>query len=566
MANKIAIIGYACRLPGQVSTPEDLWELCTRGRSGWSEIPKDRFSYDAFHHPNPSKPGSFNQKGGYFLKDDITKFDASFFNLSTKEAIAMDPQQRLLLECTFEAFESAGIPKEHFAGRRVGVYVGGNFADYEVMNARDIETAPMHHATGCADAMQSNRISYFFDFRGPSMTFDTACSGSLVALHHAVRSLTGGESTEAIVAGCRLNILPDYFVTMSMSQLFNDAGETFAFDERAVSGFARGEGAGVVILKPLDAALRDQDPIRAVICNSGVGQDGRTQGITNPNGEAQQDLINKVYRDAELDPRDCGYVEMHGTGTKVGDPVEASAVHEALSHLRSRKDPLYIGSVKSNVGHLEGASGVISVIKAAMMLEKELALPTANFRKANPAIPLEDWNLKVLNSTRPWPRNKKYVSISNYGFGGTNAHAVLEMPPRETRQLPRATEADMTDPKIKLFVISANDQDSLQARMKDLCIYFEQRPEVFEKLLCSNVAYTLGCRRSHLAYKVAITAASLDELGTKIAQTRLNASRVLGQPTVAFVFTGQGAQWARMGTGLMHQYPIFASAVTRADE
>lgn len=214
----IAIIGYACRLPGQVSSPNDLWELCTRKRSGWSTIPKDRFSFDAFHHPNASKLGTFNPTGGYFLQDDIARFDAPFFNITAQEATSMDPQQRLLLECSYEALESAGIAKEFLAGRNVGVFVGGNFADYELNNVRDVETIPMYQSTGCAPSLQSNRISYFFDFRGPSFTVDTACSSSLVALHAAVQSLRAGESTETLVAGCRLNVMPDLFVSMSMSQ------------------------------------------------------------------------------------------------------------------------------------------------------------------------------------------------------------------------------------------------------------------------------------------------------------------------------------------------------------
>ncbi|KAG0161375.1 hypothetical protein PDIDSM_8909 [Penicillium digitatum] len=367
----IAIIGYACRLPGQVTSPSDLWELCTRARSGWSPIPKERFSVEAFQHPNPSKVGSFNPKGGYFLDEDIARFDAPFFNLTVQEATSMDPQQRLLLECAFEALESAGIPKENFARQKVGVFAGGNFSDYELNNVRDIETILMHQATGCAASLQSNRISYFFDLRGPSITVDTACSSSLVALHYAVQSLRSGESKEALVAGCHLNLVPDIWVSMSMSQLFNDEGKTFSFDERATSGFARGEGSGVVILKPLDTALRDKDPVRAVIVHSGVNQDGRTQGITLPNGQAQEELIRRVYEEANLNPDECGFVEMHGTGTKTGDPIEATAVHAALGKNRIPRNPLYVGSVKPNTGHLEGASGIISIIKAAMMLNRD---------------------------------------------------------------------------------------------------------------------------------------------------------------------------------------------------
>lgn len=214
----IAIIGYACRLPGQVTSPNDLWELCTRARSGWSPIPKDRFSVEAFHHPNPSKVGSFNPKGGYFLDEDIARFDAPFFNITLQEATSMDPQQRLLLECTFEALESAGIPKENLARQSVGVFAGSNFPDYELNNVRDMETIPMYQATGCSPSLYSNRISYFFDLQGPSVTLDSACSSSLVAIHYAVQSLRSGESKVALVASCHLNIIPDLWVSMSMSQ------------------------------------------------------------------------------------------------------------------------------------------------------------------------------------------------------------------------------------------------------------------------------------------------------------------------------------------------------------
>ena len=563
----IAIIGYACRLPGNVSTPEALWELCTRRRSGWSPMPKERFSFDAFYHPNPTKSGTFNPQGGYFLTDDLSQFDAGFFNITAAEATSMDPQQRLLLECTYEALENAGIPKEEIAGRKVGVFIGGNASDYDLRNSKDMETLPMHQITGCHMAMQSNRISYLFDLKGPSLTVDTACSSSLVALHHAVQSLTAGEASEAIVGGCRLNLIPDGFMSMSMSQLLNDTGKTFAFDERADSGFARGEGVGVVLLKRLDEAIRDNDPIRAVICGTGVNQDGRTQGITNPNGDAQRDLIRQVYADARLDVGLAAYAEMHGTGTKVGDPIEADAVHQALSAHRLPNDPLYIGSVKANVGHLENASGIISLIKASMMLEKGLMLPNTNFRKTNPNIPKDEWNLEVLTSTKPWPRGKKYVSVSNYGFGGTNAHAVLaRAPTRDAQAVIAVRPGDAPDPVFQLFVISANDTKALQSRVKDIGTYIEVRPEVFEQFLPSNLAYTLGSKRSLLPYRLAISVSSLDELSNKLAQVSINTSKVLRPPLLGYVFTGQGAQWAGMGMDLFYQYPVFASAVMRADK
>lgn len=346
--------------------------------------------------------------------------------------------------------------------------------------------------------------------------------------------------------------------------MFNDDGRTYAFEERAKSGFARGEGAGVVLLKPLSAAIRDKDPIRAIIANSGVNQDGRTKGITLPNEKAQEDLIRRVYAEANLNPDECGFAEMHGTGTKAGDPIEAAAVHAALGQNRTARNPLYIGSVKSNIGHLEGASGIASIIKAAMILDNGLLLPNADFKKPNPNIPLNEWNMKVVNSTRPWPRGKKYVSVSNYGFGGANAHVVLQKPPAPTQAADDA-EAD-GDPKRRLFLISANDKDSLKTRISDFGVYFEQRPEVFENSLFGNFAYTLGSKLSHLSYRIAVSATTLDELGIRLAQLKINPVRVLGAPTVALVFTGQGAQWAQMGIPLMADYPVFKSAVERADE
>ncbi|GLA73933.1 type I Iterative Polyketide synthase (PKS) [Aspergillus tubingensis] len=562
----IAIIGYSCRLPGQVSSPSDLWELCTRGRSGWTPIPKDRWSVEAFHHPNASKPGTSNQAGGYFL-GDISRFDAPFFNVSAQEAISMDPQQRFLLECTYEAMESAGISREYMAGRSIGVFIGANWPDYETNNIRDTETAPMFQATGGYPALQSNRISYMFDLKGPSLTVDTACSSSLVALHSAVQSLRSGECTEALVGGCHLLLTPENSITMSMQQLLNDEGKSFAFEERGNSGFARGEGAGIIMLKSLSAALRNRDPIRALIAHSGVNQDGKTRGITCPNGVAQEELIRRVYKEANLNPADCGFVEAHGTGTAVGDPIEATAIQAVFGKGRNARNPLYIGSVKTNVGHLEGASGIISVIKSAMMLERELILPNAGYKNPNPKIPFAEWHMKVVNRTRPWPRGKRYISVSNYGFGGTNAHVVLQKAPSQVPQ-EEVTSTKDKEGKRRLLLISAHDRDALRTRCKEYCIYFEQRPEVFENTLFGNFAYTVGSKRSHLPYRIALSATSLDDAGVQLAQMKINPVRAIGGdgPSVSFVFTGQGAQWAQMGMPLMDEFPVFAAAIHRADK
>jgi acyl transferase domain-containing protein len=285
-----------------------------------------------------------------------------------------------------------------------------------------------------------------------------------------------------------------------------------------------------------------------------------------PNGQAQEQLIRRVYREANLSPEECGFVEMHGTGTKAGDPIEAAAVHAALGENRTPRNPLYIGSVKSNIGHLEGASGIISIIKAAMMLDREFMLPNAEFKNPNPNIPMREWNMRVLTTTRPWPSRKKYLSVSNYGFGGTNAHVVLEKAPLASKAPVEAVEDVDVDPKRKLFLISANDKESIRTRIKDFGIYFEQHPEVFEKALFGNFAYTLGNKMSQLSYRVAVSATSLDDLGICLAQLKINPSRVLGAPIASFVFTGQGSQWAHMGVSLMHEYPVYESAIKRADQ
>ncbi|KAK8859936.1 ketoacyl-synt-domain-containing protein [Apiospora arundinis] len=565
----LAIVGMSCRLPGNVASAAEFWELCARARSGYSTIPKSRFDTSSFQHPNPGKAGCHNPVGGHFLSDesvDLAAFDAPFFSLTEKEAISMDPQQRLLLECTFEALENAGVPKHTIVGKDVGVFVGGSFPEYESHCFRDTDRIPMHQATGCAYAMQSNRLSHFFDLKGPSFTTDTACSSSLVALHLACQSLRAGESSMAIVGGCHLNMLPEFWISFAKSRLFSDSGRSYSFDSRG-TGFGRGEGCGMIILKPLDQARRDNDSIRAVIVGSGINQDGKTPGITMPCGTAQETLMRQVYQNAGIKPSDTGFIEAHGTGTRVGDPIEATAIHNVFGANRSARDPLLLGSVKSNIGHLEGASGIVAVIKAAIMLERGFVLPNYDFAHPNEKIPFKDWHMKVPVNQRPWPRNKKYVSVNNFGFGGTNAHVVLERLPFTQRGGPK-NDADLKDedPGRMLFAMSANDKASLESVMKQLVIYLEQRPEMFQKDLMSNVAYTLCQRRSLLQWRVAIPAKRSFDLIDAINSQKFVAGKENDPLRIGFIFTGQGAQWYGMGRELYEHYPVFTKAIDYADQ
>ncbi|CZT04695.1 related to polyketide synthase [Rhynchosporium agropyri] len=562
----IAIIGMSCRLPGNVSSPDEFWELCSRSRSGWTEVPKERFDSASFHHPNPGKRGTFNAAGGNFLKEDVGLFDAPFFSLTAQEATSMDPQQRILLECTFEALDSAGIPKHEIVGKNVGVFIGGSFAEYESQLFSDTEAIPMYQATGNAFAMQSNRLSHFFDLRGPSFTMDTACSSSLVALHQACQSLRIGESRIAFVGGCHLNTLPEFWVSMSMSRLFSDEGRSFSFDSRG-TGYGRGEGCGMIVLKPLEQALRDNDTIRAVIVGSGINQDGKTPGITMPNGEAQESLIRSVYEGAGINPRETGYVEAHGTGTKVGDPIEAAALRNVFGEGRTARMPLFVGSVKSNIGHLEAASGIISVIKTALMLERGFILPNHDFKKPNEKIPLAKWNLKVPINQCPWPRGKRFASVNGFGFGGTNSHIILEKAPYLKKgELDVPETQDYTIQSRKLFVLSANDKPALEAMMKNVGIYLEQRPEIFQSELMSNVAYTLGQRRSLLQWRVAISTPTSFELIETLNSGKLTPTRQTESLRLGFIFTGQGAQWNAMGRELYEHYPIFQATMDACEE
>jgi acyl transferase domain-containing protein len=335
-----------------------------------------------------------NVKGGFFLSEDLARFDAPFFGFTKAEAASLDPEQRLLLECAYETLEDAGMTLESFSGSETGVYVGTFLSDWGEITRRDPDAMPLYQPTGSGHSMLAGRLSYFYNLKGPSMTVDTACSASFVALHNACSALRNGDCTSALVGGVNSIMNHDFLSTMSSMQFLSPDGRSYSYDERA-NGYARGEGVVTILIKPLDKALRDGDCLRGIIRGIGLNQDGKTPGITHPSQSQQAALIRKVYERAGLDPNETSYVETHGTGTQVGDVIEAKALYEAFGRTRNNAEPLLVGSIKTNIGHLEGASGLAGLVKVLMMLENELILPNSGFTKPNERIKLDEWNMEV---------------------------------------------------------------------------------------------------------------------------------------------------------------------------
>lgn len=588
----LAVVGYSYRAP-EVGR-KGLWEFLEQGKLAWSTVPSNRFNHDAWHHPNSEKAGFISSKGGHFLPDDPYAFDPSFFKISAEEAKFMDPQQRLLLECAFEAAESAGIPLPDLLGSNTGVFASGTDPDHAIAIAKDLMNSSKYAAFGSSQSMFANRLSHFFGLTGPSVAVDAACSSSTYALHLACKSILAGDCSTAFVGGSKLLIGPFGWAGLDQLGATSPEGRSFSFDSRA-SGFGKGEGAACLIIKPLSDALACGDSIRAIIRNTVCNHAGATQGISMPSRSSQEELLFNLHRDVGLDPNETSFVEAHGTGTPVGDPIDAGAIASVVGRHRSPSNPVYIGSVKSNFGHLEGASGVISIIKCIMMFEHEIMLPNADFLKMNPDIEGLD-RLQVLAKSIPWPSGaQKRVCVTNFGFGGSNAAILLEQGSRElcegnramtngssigTNGIKSAVSGNgihhgfnsMATPSgdannsvaEHLYVFSAQSRSSLEAYQASFAGYLAETPTSAE--FSKNLAYTLGQRRTHFAHRVALVAESTrllkDQLQLVSKGTRPGKT---DDPVVAFIFTGQGAQTFRMGAGLQ-KYEQFAKAIQAAEK
>ncbi|EKG11419.1 Beta-ketoacyl synthase [Macrophomina phaseolina MS6] len=558
----IAIVGMSCRFAGGATDPEKLWQLCEEGRTGWSEIPSDRFNINGHYHPRPDHLNTTNVKGACFLEEDIAAFDATFFGLSAETAACLDPQFRLMLESTYEAFENAGLSLQEVNGSNTSVYAGSFFKDYHDAGLRDVTTLPRSFLIGVGSAMASNRLSHYFDLRGASMSIDTGCSTTMTALHQACNDLRNHESSMSVVSGGNLILNPDMFITMSSVQLISKDGKSFTFDSRA-NGYGRGEGVATVVLKRLDDALRDGDPIQAIIKESALNQDGKTETITTPSQEAQIELIKRVYKKAGLDPKDTGYFEAHGTGTPTGDPLEVGAIAAAFKDSRPRDRPLAIGSVKPNIGHTECASGLASIIKVVKALEKGKIPPSANLEKLNPRLKLEEWNLKVPRVAEPWPEAAvRRASVNNFGYGGANSHIILE------HYQPTSADSDGSPTTLssKVLMLSAKDETAATTMVENLRDYLLSAEIEDEASFMRDLAYTLGQRRTTtFPWVAATTASSVSEIIRAIDGNRMKPRRTQSPLRLGFVFTGQGAQWWAMGRELIAAYPVFRDTIVEAD-
>ncbi|KAL2814138.1 hypothetical protein BJX63DRAFT_393019 [Aspergillus granulosus] len=565
----IAIIGMGCRLSGSATDVSSLWDMLKAGRSAWTPGPGTRFNMKAFQEPTGTKSGTTNACGGHFLREDISAFDATFFGINPVEAQAMDPQQRLMLEVAYETFQNAGITMDSLWGSNTGVYVGQWATDYHEIATRDIEQPPLYLITGTGPAITSNRISYIFNLRGPSFTLDTGCSSSLVALHQAILSLRNGETTQCFVGGVNLLLDPQRFSYQSRLKMFSKEGRSYPFDARA-NGYGRGEGATGVVLKPLSAAIRDGDSIRAVIRNSVLNQDGRTPGISVPSATAQKEAIIKAYRQVKLDLY-ADYVEAHGTGTKVGDPIEASAIAAALSQRRSSSRPLPIGSIKGNIGHTESAAGLAGLIKSVLMLEHGVIPPQVNYQTTNPDIPLGEWNLRI--PVQLERQSLRRISLNSFGYGGTNAHIIIDAASDAISTFGRSSLSNSLQltyhsEKPRVFMVSAASEKSCQRTCARLARYIisNHLNSINPDAVLARLAYTLSKQSVH-AFRVSFVASNMDDLVTQLnaaAHSPVPRREKMGQSRVALVFSGQGAQYAEMGRDLLKSYPSFVRSLEHA--
>ncbi|GFE68913.1 type I polyketide synthase [Chroococcus sp. FPU101] len=573
----IAIIGIGCRFP-KAPNPDAFWQLMRDGKDAITEVPPSRWDLNLYYHPDFKEPNKTNTKWGGFL-EQVDQFDPQFFGIAPREVPTIDPQQRLILEVAYEALEDAGLILEQLAGSRTGVFIGIGSHEYSTMVWHKFLNDP-YSTTGTANCLAANRISYVFDFKGPSLAVDTACSSSLVAVHLACQSLARGESTLALAGGVNILLLPGGVIGFTKGGFLSSDGRCKSFDADA-NGYVRSEGAGVVVLKPLKNALADGDPIYATIRGTASNQDGRTDGLAAPNLQSQIEVLQEAYQNAGISPDQVQYIEAHGTGTKIGDRIELESLGTVLSQNRNLNDVCAIGSVKTNIGHTETAAGIAGLIKAVLCLKNRQIPPNLHFNKPNTAVDWSKLPIKVQKNLIPWNNAKTplIAGVNSFGFGGTNAHIVIEEAPVQTRhnvQMRHGVSLPILERPFHLLTLSAKTEPALRELSLKYQEYLAQHPVTS----IADICFTANTRRSVFNHRLSVIVESREQLqenlaafvqgnettqGAEVASalrySQINDGNV--DSPIVFLFTGQGSQYINMGRQLYETQPLFRQTLDR---
>ncbi|NEQ64745.1 MAG: SDR family NAD(P)-dependent oxidoreductase [Symploca sp. SIO2D2] len=573
----IAIVGMGCRFPGGVDSPEALWRILHDGVDTITEVPKNRWNIDAYYDPDPDAIGKMYTRNGGFL-NEVDTFDASFFNISPREAMSLDPQQRLLLEVSWEALENSHQVLEQLYKSPTGVFIGLFSNDY-ARKLSETEEVNAYFGTGNAASTAVGRLSYFMGLTGPSLAVDTACSSSLVAIHLACQSLRKQECSLALAGGVNLLLFPENSIALSQARMLSPEGRCKTFDA-AADGYVRGEGCGVIVLKRLSDAITNQDNILAVIRGSAINQDGPSGGLTVPNGPSQEKVIRQALENGGVEPSLVSYIEAHGTGTSLGDPIEVEAIGTVFGDSHSRENPLMIGSLKTNMGHLEAAAGIAGLIKVVLQLRHQEIFPHLHLKEPNSYINWDELPISIPTQPIPWSvdSQKRIGGVSSFGFSGTNAHVVLEEAPELSRgeRMEAGTrgrgdaESGAGERLLYLLTLSAKTEAALKESIARYQYYLEAHPE----LKVGDVCYSANTGRSHFQHRLAIITSDQKELANKLAKISAGEEE-LGvfsgsllnneSPKIAFLFTGQGSQYINMGRVLYETQPIFRETLEKCD-
>ncbi|ACK67006.1 Beta-ketoacyl synthase [Rippkaea orientalis PCC 8801] len=566
----IAIIGMGCRFPGGANSPESFWNQLQKGVDATTEIPASRWDIDTYYDPNSNSPDKMYVKRGGFLSTDIDQFDASFFNIAPREATRIDPQQRLLLEISWEALEYAGIAPDQLKNSQTGIFIGINSNDYSQLQ----QTLDTYSFTGNTASVAAGRLAYYLGLQGPTLAVDTACSSSLVSVHLACQSLRNQECNLALAGGVQLMLSPQTYIVLSQMKALAKDGRCKTFDT-AADGYGRGEGCGIIVLKRLSDAIADRDQILAIIRGSAINHDGSSSGLTVPNGLAQEQVIKAALNNGNIAPDQVNYIEVHGTGTALGDPIEVEALGNVYGVTRNAENPLILGSVKTNIGHLEAAAGIASLIKVILTLQHQKIPANLHLKKLNSAVNWDGYSLVVPRENISYSLN--FAGVSSFGMSGTNAHIIVEKASINQQkksinfasrftQDNREQKTVLLERPCHLLTLSAKTQQALH----DLVSNYQKFIQKQSDLSLENICFTANTGRSHFNYRYAAVVSSVSELQEKLSKFTINEVSEVSlnrsyKPQIAFLFTGQGSQYINMGYELYQTQPTFRQIIDQCD-